>query len=189
VAHRSEILVETGLSHKACLHPFGTYSLGFCLCLLALLVPSTRLSLLIPIKHWPSSNIEFDFHTLPHYPHLTNNLLLEEFYMAKRNYGVLPFFLSLVSMVISTCPFTLLQFARSGRISIECFRQIWGSPVHLSLWGWIPCLVLALVSLYMVSGSQDLLRKIIVWIFSLLAMIEVMLWASTAFDTIIHGPL
>jgi hypothetical protein len=109
--------------------------------------------------------------------------------MAKRNYGVLPFFLSLISMVISTLFYFLPLFERAGAISIECFQQIWCSPVHFFLWGWIPGFVLALVSLNMVSGSQDLLRKIIVWIFSLLAIILAMEWASFAIDTLVHGPL
>jgi hypothetical protein len=88
--------------------------------------------------------------------------------MAKHNYGILPFFLSLIAMVISTLFFFLLAFAREGAISYE----------YLMLpWGWIPGFVLALVSLNMVSGSQDLLRKIIVWIFSLLAIALATLWA------------
>ncbi|MGA2171644.1 MAG: hypothetical protein ABSG82_01345 [Sedimentisphaerales bacterium] len=91
--------------------------------------------------------------------------------MAKRNYGILPFFLSFIAMVISTLFFFLPLFARVGIISYECSNLI--LP-----WGWILGFVLALVSLYMVSGSKDLLRKIIVWIFSLLAIILATLWAT-----------
>jgi hypothetical protein len=93
--------------------------------------------------------------------------------MAKRNYGVLPFFLSLVALVISDGFFILATLARAGTISDECFNLI--LP-----WGWIPGFVLALVSLNMVSGSQDLFRKVIVWIFSLLAITEATIWAVIA---------
>jgi hypothetical protein len=93
--------------------------------------------------------------------------------MAKRNYGVLPFFLSLTALVISAGFFILPVPARAGTISDKWFKLI--LP-----WGWIPGFVLALVSLNMVSGSQSLLRKAAVWVFSLLAITEAIIWAALA---------
>jgi hypothetical protein len=102
--------------------------------------------------------------------------------MNERNYGVLPIFLSLVALVISAFPFFLPPLARSGVISYECFKLI--LP-----WGWILGFILALSSLNMVSGSRGLLRKIAVWVFSLLTITEAMIWASLAIDMLVHKPL
>ena len=98
----------------------------------------------------------------------------------EKRYGLLPFFISFASLVISIFPFLMYPLTRSERISIERFQQIWHGPLHFPLWVWIPGFILALVSLNMVSGSRDILRKIVVWIFSLLAIIMAMLWAISA---------
>jgi len=100
--------------------------------------------------------------------------------MAKRNYGILPFFLSLIAIPISTLAFLLPPFLRAGVISIDRFQLICGSPVHFSLWGWLLGFVLAIVSLYMISGTRDILRKVIPWIFSLLAITGSLMWANIA---------
>jgi len=113
----------------------------------------------------------------------------EEIYMNEYRYGILPFFLSLAALAISILFFTLPMLARSGIIADESFRQIWWSSIGLSLWGWIPGLVLAVITLGMLRRSRYLLRNIIVSSFSTIALIFSLIWASIAFDTLVHGPL
>jgi hypothetical protein len=97
--------------------------------------------------------------------------------MDEDRFGVRVFIISLAALVISTLPFTLTLLEKSKGISIESCRLIlFGKPVGLFLWGWIPGLGLAVFSLFMVRRSQDLLVKIFVWIISPLAIIAALLW-------------
>lgn len=96
--------------------------------------------------------------------------------MDENRYGVWVFILALIALFISTLPFTLTLLENSEVISRECSQRILLGPVALFLWGWLLGLVLAVVSLVMVRRSKDLLIKIIVWVFSSLAIIAALLW-------------
>lgn len=95
-------------------------------------------------------------------------------------FGVGVFIISLLALILSALPFTLYPLERLEIISIKSYYQILGRPVFLSLWGWIPGLGLAVLSLFMVRRSRSLL-KFLIWVVSSLAIIVAFfLWLALA---------
>jgi len=99
--------------------------------------------------------------------------------MDEGRYGVRVFILALTALVISALPLTLSLLEKSEVISTESFHLIFGRPVGLFLWGWLPGLGLAAFSLFMVRCLRDRLVKVFVWVVSSLAIIAALLWLAS----------
>lgn len=96
--------------------------------------------------------------------------------MNEKRYGLLAIVLSLMSLAICilTDMFTTVKNGKETSLELFC-REIWES-LGAVLWGWLPVLVLAIVSIIIVNRSQILLLKRAIWIMSSLAIIAGLLW-------------
>jgi hypothetical protein len=96
--------------------------------------------------------------------------------MNEKRYGFLAFVLSLTSLALFPLTFMLMTVKDGKKTSLELFfREIWES-LAVFLWGWLPVLVLAVVSIIIVHRSQILFLKRTVRIISTLAILEGLLW-------------
>jgi hypothetical protein len=73
--------------------------------------------------------------------------------MTERNYDIPPFLLALVSLALSSFLLFFPLFAKPASFAqassspvLYYLHYIWGVPIMLGMWGWIPLLVIAIVS-------------------------------------------
>jgi hypothetical protein len=100
--------------------------------------------------------------------------------MNEKRYGFLAFVLSLISLALFPLSIMLMTVKDGKETSLELFfRKIWESLV-VFLWGWLPVLVLAVVSIIIVNRSQILFLKRTVRIISTLAILAGLFWLMLA---------
>jgi hypothetical protein len=94
--------------------------------------------------------------------------------MDEGHYGVIVVLLALTALLLSSLPVSLVLLENLGMISEDDRHRIID---NLFLWCWLLGLFFAVFSIFKVRRISYLLVKILVWVFSPLAIIFCLLWA------------
>lgn len=110
--------------------------------------------------------------------------------MDKRNYDVLPLFLSFTAFFVSSlyCIVRILELFDVVSEQSIFILHIWKGSAGILFWGWLPGLIFALISFGMLRRSQHFLRSVVACSISTVALLLSIFWASDVCDMLFHKP-
>jgi len=108
--------------------------------------------------------------------------------MNEKHINILSLILAFAALVLSTLDYSMWLMAKLDIIDGNLLDKIRLDTIYLFFWGWIPGLLLTIITFLVSRRLKSKPLKSFIWLILFLSFISALSWATFAIGILIYGP-